>query len=80
MSEDNVVHWGGVTRLQSDPYQIIKRACQAEMTSIVVIGFDKNGQEFFASSDADGGAVLWLLERAKIKLLNVPETHFGEKG
>lgn len=74
---DNVVDFNGITRLPSDPYRIIKKACQAEMTSIVIIGFDKDGEEFFASSEADGGAVLWHLERAKKKLLEVPETLCG---
>lgn len=75
MSE--VVDFPGVTRLPTDPYRIIKRACQAELTSVVILGFDKDGNEFFAASDADGGTVLWHLERAKLKLLQVHETHFS---
>lgn len=77
MDEENIVDWGGITRLPTDPERIIQRGLDAGLKSVVIIGFDRDGDEFFTSSDADGGAVLWLIERAKMKLLRVPETHFG---
>lgn len=36
---------------------------------IVVLGYDPAGEEYFASSIADGADVIWLLERLKLKLL-----------
>ena len=70
---DNVVDLNVVTKLATDPARIIARAAEAGLTSVVVLGFDADGDEFFASSDADGGAVLWHLERARHKLLSVPD-------
>jgi hypothetical protein len=39
------------------------------LESFVVIGYDYDGQEYFASTFADGAHVLWLLERYKKKLI-----------
>lgn len=72
--DDNIVEFGGITRLPSDPQRVIEHALKAELTNVVVIGFDASGDEYFRASDADGGAVLWLLERARHKLLSIPET------
>lgn len=76
MSE-NVIDWNGLTTLPTDPARVIERAAKAGLTNVVIVGFDSAGAEFFAASDADGANVLWHLERAKHKLLSVPETHFG---
>lgn len=37
----------------------------------MILGYDKDGQEFFSSTYADGGVVLWLMERLKKQLLEV---------
>ena len=39
-------------------------------TSIVAIGFKNDGEFYFASSLADGGDVLWLMELAKRALMD----------
>lgn len=70
MSE--VVDWSGVTRLDSNPDRTLER-CIGKLESVIVIGYDADGAEFFASSIADGGTALWLIERAKGKLLAVPD-------
>jgi len=36
----------------------------------MVIGYDHDGELYFAASKADGGHALWLMELAKIALLN----------
>jgi hypothetical protein len=77
MSE-NVVTFTGITRLDMPPDRILESAV-GELQSVVVLGYDEDGDEFFASSLADGGEVLWLLERLKKKLLAVPEEMFGHE-
>ena len=67
---DNVIPLGGITRLDIDPDQILENAT-GDMESVVIIGYDKQGEEYFASSIADGGDVLWLLERCKLKLMQI---------
>lgn len=69
----DVVDFGGITRLPSDPQRVIEHASEAGLTNVVIIGYDADGDEYFRSSDADGGDVLWLLERARLKLLSVPD-------
>lgn len=59
-----------VTRLDLDPDRVLTKAI-GECESVVILGYDKDGAEYFASSLADGGSVLWLLERLKKKLLEV---------
>ena len=67
----NVIDIGGITRLDLPPDKILEKAI-GQLDSVVIMGYDKEGEEVFASSIADGGSVLWLLEQCKLKLLKVP--------
>lgn len=62
-----------VTRLDIPPERILKGALEADLTEVVVVGYDKDGNEYFAASMASGGDALWHLERAKLKLLKVSD-------
>ncbi len=66
----NVIQWRGITRLDLDPDVVLENT-KGQLEGLIIIGYDKDGQEYFASSYADGGDVLWLLERMKLRLLNV---------
>lgn len=68
MSE-KVVDIGTITTLDVPVEKVIQAAIDADLQDIVIVGFRYDGSEYFASSAADGGAVLWLLERAKLRLL-----------
>lgn len=63
-----VVDFTGITTLEIDPDRILQSAI-GKMEQVVLIGWDKNGQEYFSSSVSDGGTVLWHMERAKLQLL-----------
>lgn len=69
----NVVELPIVTRLDLDPQRVLAGAMEDGMTEVVIIGYDKDGDEVFRSSLADGADALWHLERAKLKLLRVGE-------
>jgi len=70
MSEtDNIVEFDGITSLDIPPPRILAKAAGAKLESVVVIGFREDGNFYFASSGADGGDVIWLLELAKKQLL-----------
>jgi WD40 repeat protein len=43
------------------------------MERVVIIGIDKDGNEYLSSSVADCAVIVWDLERAKYKLLTVPD-------
>ena len=66
----HVVDLPVITRLDSDPDRVLTKAL-GHCESVVILGYDKQGDEYFASSLADGGEVLWLLERLKKQLLEV---------
>ena len=65
----NMVNFTGVSRLDIDPARILERAQSAGLKSVVVLGYDENGDEYFATSYADGGDMLWLLRRAEHVLM-----------
>lgn len=67
-----VVNLNNITKLDLDPDRVLNGAL-GKLESVVIAGFDKDGDEYFASSVADGGTALWLLERMKMKLLRVPD-------
>ena len=67
---DNVIPLGNVTRLDLPPEQVLEGAKESIGEGVVIIGWDKEGELYFASSIADGGEVNWLLDHAKIALLS----------
>lgn len=68
----NVILFSGITRLPLPPDRILESAI-GQLESVVIFGYDKEGEEYFASSIADGGEVLWLMKRTELKLLTVDE-------
>lgn len=64
----DVVTFSGITKLDLPPDRILEDAI-GKLEGVVILGYTKEGDEFFASSYADGGNVLWLLERLKKQLL-----------
>lgn len=70
MSESNVIPLGMVTRLDI-PVERVLDAAKDRLDKVVVLGWDKEGELYFASTFADGGDVLWLLEKCKQALMEV---------
>lgn len=68
-----VVDFPGITKLDIPAERILDRAVKADLTDVVVIGYTKEGERYFASSYASGPEVLWLLENAKHDLITVVE-------
>ena len=66
----DVIRFPGITRLDLDPDRVLQEAV-GKMEGVVIVGYDKDGDEYFASSYADGGTTLWLLERCKHKLMKI---------
>ncbi len=67
---ENVIPFPGVTKLDIPPDQILE-AAKGRLEGVVVIGYTTDGEEYFASSYADGVTVNWLLDRCKANLLNI---------
>uniref|UniRef100_A0A6M3ILV2 Uncharacterized protein n=1 Tax=viral metagenome TaxID=1070528 RepID=A0A6M3ILV2_9ZZZZ len=64
----DISKFDGVTKLDLSADRVIQGAI-GKLDWVVVIGYDKDGDEYFAGSHADGGDVLWLIERMKLQLL-----------
>jgi hypothetical protein len=68
MNNDKVINLPCITYLDLPAERILEMAEQKGLAEVVVIGFDKDGEYYFASSKSDGANVLWLLELTKKKL------------
>jgi hypothetical protein len=64
-----IIPFTGITKLDLPPERVLEKAGGKELEGVVIMGFTKDGEEYFASSYADGGTVLWLIERCKAILL-----------
>lgn len=67
-----VIPFGGITRLDLDPDVVLENT-KERLEGLVILGYDNDGNEYFASTYADGATVLWLLERCKKMLLEIPD-------
>lgn len=68
-----VIELETVTTLDLPPERILRKASEADLESVIVIGYDRDGNEYFASSVADGANVVWALERTKLRLLRTAD-------
>lgn len=60
-----------VTTLDIPTERILNGALAAELQGCFVAGVNADGSLYFASSFADGGDVLWWMEKSKKRLLGV---------
>ena len=62
----------GETRLDLDPDTVLTAAV-GKLNEVVIAGYESDGSFYFASSQADGPEVLWLLAQAQRRLLEISE-------
>ena len=70
---DNVIPLGNITRLNLPTDRVLDAAKGSCSDGVVILGWGNDGNFYFASSIADGGTIIWLMEMAKKKLLEVGE-------
>lgn len=58
-----------ITTLDLDPKRVLSAASKEDFERVIVIGILQDGEEYVSASAADGGTVLWDVERAKLRLL-----------
>jgi hypothetical protein len=63
-----VVTFTGITKLDLPPDRILEAAV-GTLEGVIIIGYTKEGAEYFSSSYADNGRNLWLAERFVRQLL-----------
>lgn len=64
----DVIELNMITRLDLPADRVLEAAI-GKLDKVVILAYDKDGNEYFASSVADGGTVLWLMERCKVCLM-----------
>lgn len=52
---------------------VMLQLARGELKDVVILGYDHGGELFFSSNIADGGTVMWMLEKAKKMLLEIGE-------
>ncbi len=67
---DNVKLFPGITPLDFDA-DIMLGAAMGKLKSVVIIGETEEGDEFFSASVSSGPETLWMIERAKHKLMHI---------
>lgn len=67
---NKVIPLNCVTRLDLPPDRVLEGA-KGTLDGLVIMGYDHEGELYFASTYADGGEVLWLLEQCKAALLDL---------
>jgi hypothetical protein len=66
-----IIPLGNVTRLDL-PVNTVLDSAKDILEGVVILGFSKeDGSLYFGSTYADGGEVIWLLERCKLALLDM---------
>lgn len=60
-----VVSFRGRTVGHVDPMRICEAAQERGFEEIILIGVDKDGEPYLATSSGDAAKVLWYLENAK---------------
>lgn len=67
----NVVIAPIITRLPTPPRRVLHAAMQQDLASVAVCGLTADGEEWFASSDADAGDVIYKLRRMEHALMRI---------
>ena len=67
----NVVRLDVITKLDLQPDDVLQDAVGQYPGGVFVAGYDKSGNIQIASSIADGGTILWMMEVAKVRLMTI---------
>lgn len=68
---DNVIKLYEYTNGEVPPNDVLIGAINANLDIVVVVGYDKDGAELFASSTGNHEATNWLLDVAKMRLMKM---------
>ena len=68
----NVIPLGCITKLDQPVDRVLEEA-KEQLTGVIILGWTHDGAAYFASTMADGGEVIWLLEKCKKDLLDTAE-------
>ena len=64
-----IIRLDTITTLDIKPDDILREAIGQYPGGVFVCGYSEDGSVQFASSIADGGSVLWMMEIAKLRMM-----------
>ncbi len=67
-----------ITRLKTQPDKAINGAAEWGLEQVVIIGFDKDGDFYFSSSEPDSPTVLHMLMKAQYELMKTEDKLAGD--
>lgn len=62
-----------ITTLDIPADRVLQAALDANLQGVIISGWDDDGKLYVATSYASGGMALWLVEKFKLRLLDVKE-------
>jgi hypothetical protein len=69
MSESNITVLQTQTSLPMPAETVLNGARKENFTTVVVLGYTQEGEEFFSASTSDAGELVLLMERFRVGLL-----------
>lgn len=80
---DNVVQFPGATTVDLSAGAVLKMAMEEKLDMVVVMGWDKDGNEYLASTTSDARTIIFLADRVKWKMnvqidANIVDQHNGK--
>lgn len=69
-----VVYFRGITKLDMPAEKVLKEALKADLKSVILCGFTKEGDIWASSSVADAGHAMWLIEMFRKRLLDAADS------
>ena len=74
--KNNVVNLPVITKLDLQPDRLLNAAL-GKLDTCIIIGHDKDGNDYFASTKADAAVVIYHLERGKHNLMKIVDEYEG---
>lgn len=62
-----------ITTHKLSPDRMMERASEYGLEDVIIVGRDKSGDMFFATSYSDSGDIIYWLEKAKHELLKTED-------
>lgn len=67
----DIVQWNGITKLDLPPELILTEGLETDLEHVLLLGWTKDGQFYFASTFAGAPENLYLMERARHELMKM---------
>lgn len=66
---DNIIRFPGNTLCDLDVNQVLDGAKDSDIDELIIIGRQKNGEYYFASTTSDACQMLWMCKKLEQELL-----------